>query len=650
VIDPPIAREGQRVVDGPDKVGNEHRWRVELPGGERAVLGQLLPEIAEQESVRRRYVNDAERVAALDAPAIAATLAIGPEPDPRKPGAVAPWRLRDDPDGERLSAWLARRAPAPVDEALALVASIADAVHGVHAAGGVLRDLEPRDVLIADGGAVWLVDIGLARVDILSTRTASSLMLESSPYSAPEHLRATVIDQRADVYTLGALLWHALTGEPPFDGGPQLFRSSASLPALTDVAPVGDALAGFVASCLADEPGSRPESARDVAEVLRGRAPSTGTALERVTCQACAAPMRPGLRLCLTCGKQAVQFEHLSTDIDPSQRFSVVLKKAKDDVEFLASLREFFETLGEGPPPELNFLTGDARMYSKEERERLTSLPVPLFTDLEFDAASRLAVRLREHGMTVGVEVSNKIERNRRHSKKVIGASAVGVVAGATALVAGWFVSGGILLGASVIGGVYGLIRLGVNSPKKIKPPMAQLRGAPAALPASDPLVARIAALLDLEALTDDTREVIGELALLIQRLVDHRASLADDSEAAAIIEPVAPLVGLIEREVTAIAEIDTNLRDLDEGTLVRAIAASEARDESADMRGKLLTGLDRLRALEDARAAHLQRLLEASSLVRRTVELGMSTRDAEADSDRGVAMALAALDHDLDA
>lgn len=650
MIDPPIARPGQRVLQGPEKHGHEHRWLVELPDGETALIGQLLPEIAEQESVRRRYVYDAERVASLDAPALAPTLAVGPEPDARAPGAAPPWRMRQHPAGQSLADWLARRAPVPAEEAVSTIAAVAEAIHGVHLAGAVLRDLEPRNVITTDDGAIWLVDIGLARVDILSTRTASSLMLEHSPYSAPEHLRATVLDQRADVYTLGALLWHALTGQPPFDSGPQLFRSSASLPALGDVAQVSDDLAAFVAACLADDPNARPESARDVADVLRGRQTSSGMALERIQCQSCGEPMRPGLRLCLSCGKQAVQFVHVDAGLDPNERYSVVLQKANDDVAFLVALRQCFETVGQGPPPELNFLTGDVRMYSKEERARLISVPVPLFTDMALDTATDLAERLREQDIKVAVEASNKLERGRRKAKKTLTISAVGGVGGVGALIAGSFVAGGIVLGASVLSGIIGLVALSMNSAKKNKPPLAKLRSAPAALPASDPLVARIAALLALEDLANDARERVGELALLVQRMVDHRASLIDDTEAAAVIEPIAPLVGLIEREVRAIADIDAALCDLDEGALVRAIAASEARDEARSKRDPLLAGLDRLRALEDTRAAHLQRLLEASSLMRRTVELGMSSRDEDDHTDRAVAMALAALDHDLDA
>jgi hypothetical protein len=82
----------------------------------------------------------------------------------------------------------------------------------------------------------------------------------------------------------------------------------------------------------------------------------------------------------------------------------------------------------------------------------------------------------------------------------------------------------------------------------------------------------------------------------------------------------------------------------LDEGTLVRALHRSEARDEQKAQRAPLLSALDRLRVLEDRRSAALHRLLEASSLLGRAAELGLSVQDAEAQHERHVQLALAAL------
>ena len=96
---------------------------------------------------------------------------------------------------------------------------------------------------------------------------------------------------------------------------------------------------------------------------------------------------------------------------------------------------------------------------------------------------------------------------------------------------------------------------------------------------------------------------MVGELALQVQRLVEHRAAFGGRTdELDRVTEPVAPLVDLIVGEVQALAGIDADLRTLDEGAIVRALAASEARGEPRVRRQDLLLGLDRLRALEDAR------------------------------------------------
>src|SRR5690606_33527589 len=127
-----------------------------------------------------------------------------------------------------------------------------------------------------------------------------------------------------------------------------------------------------------------------------------------------------------------------------------------------------------------------------------------------------------------------------------------------------------------------------------------------------------------------------------VQRLVDHRAAAPGaQAELEMIADSLVPLVTLIERQVGRLREIDQDLASLDEGRLVRALSTSEARGESPEHREELLAGLDRLRNLEDARAATFHRLLEAEHLLRRAVELGLEVRDGNAEHERRVAQAL---------
>jgi hypothetical protein len=642
-------RLGLTVIDGPQRVGSELRWRV-LDEGQPAVLGQLLPQLAHDPSLRRRYVRDVERLEALGGDGLARMRRRGPLPDPRDPQAEPPWRLRDDPPGETLEAWLQRRAPVPIDEAVAIVAALAERVHALHARGAVLRDLNPRLVVWGEDGKPWLTDVGLARVDVLSTRTAASLILEGSPYAAPELLAHTVVDQRADLYGLGVISFRALTGELPYGNAPSLLRPPGPAPrVVTRRSEVPAALDELVARCLAEDPTARPGSAAELVDALRGRAALPGM-LARVTCHACGAELRLGQRLCVRCGKLAVQFTRAEAG---EEAHGIELRKIDERAESRAHLHDVLGVVADGPLPALNFLVGDARMYSKHERERLHKLPVRLVDGLTREGAERLERRLKATGIEMRV-VSGTPDRRELGRRKrvglVVGGSA-GLFAGIGVMIAvggAWGVGVGlgiIVVTALVVMGIAHALRR--SGPRKLVPPLVRLRSAPVALPASDPLVARLAALLQHDP-PADLREQVGELALAVQRLVDHRVRNAGEvKEIDAVTAPVAELVRLIELQAQAIARIDVELRELDEGALVRALAAAEARREPPAAREELLHGLDRLRALEDARARRFHRLLEASRLARRAVELGLAVRDPEVEHEQQVAAALAALGGD---
>lgn len=646
---PPVADlpAGARVVKGPERVGSEQRWSVELPDGTGARLGRLLPELARDESLRRRYVRDLERMHGLRVEGVAPVLELGPQPDPRDPGAPPPWRLRADPAGETLEAWLAARAPAPIDEVAELVARVAEIVHRVHATGAVLRDLHPRWVVLGSDGQTWLTDVGLARVDILSTRTAASLILEGSPYASPEQLRRTTLDQRSDLFALGVILYQALTGQLPYGDGPALLRDASTVLSARQLRPeIPESVDALITACLADDPRARPESAAALAHALRGDGSVGAQSLARVVCQSCGARLRVAQRLCLSCGKLAVQFEHARAPERATKE--LVLTKASEETEYLAGLRAFLGSVSANRLPSLDFVIGDQRMYSKTELARRIKLPVALFTDLDEETAEALRVRMASEGFVVKVRDKFSPPATRKQ-RRVLGGLGVGLAVLVTSLA---IVAPPVAaISTAAVGGIGWLTAYLVMRSRRKKGPrpgMLTLRAAPAALPASDPHVARLAALLT-PSTPEDVREQVGELALLVQRLVDHREHLGQQSgapraELEMVTEPVEALVGLVEREVRGLTEIDADLATLDEGKIVRALAASEARAEPRARRDELLGGLDRLRGLEDRRARAFHRLLEASSLLRRAVDLGLRVSDPEAEHARSVQLALHAL------
>lgn len=644
--DPPAAFAGQRVIGQPRQLRHELAWTVELPDGRRAVIAQLAPELAADLALRRRWVVDMEHLAALPAAQLAPTLAIGPAPDPRAPDADPPWRARLDPPGATLDQRLAH-APLPIDEIVDLVARLAEAVQTFHAAGAVLRDLDPRSITIGDDGLVWFTDVGHARLAILSSRTASSLLLESSPYAAPEALLETVVDARADVYSIGVVLWRALTGRVPFEAS--LLAMRGALPSLADLrrdAP--PPLANLVARCLDAAPENRPPTARDVAAALRGRGTDTALVVARTTCQACGATMRAGLRLCLQCGKQAVQFHRARPgDLDAH---TIILRRATDHAQFVQGLREFFQTVAIAIP-KLNFIVGDPRMYSKSELAQRHRLPAVLITDLDPATGQALAARLEAGGYKIVTRTVRNTQRSRRINRSLmIGGGAGGVLGGILIGVGG----GAAVLGALGLVLAFGVGLAGVFRARHARTmakrlPLAQLRTAPAALPAGDALVAAMASALT-RTRSPDVRARIEELALLIQRLADARAGLAGASPAAIadaerVAAPVRPLVDLACATAAAIQAIDDQLTTLDEGAIMRALARCDARREAPELRQDLLAGLDTLRQLEDERAKLFGRLLEITSLLRAAVSLGLHQASMLRSDDAEVAHALAALE-----
>lgn len=631
--------EVSEILEGPWDVGVEQRWRVRLSDGRRAVVAQLAADLAQDISIRRRYVGDLERLVGLDAHSLVPTLVIGPAPDPRAHRAVPPFRVRLDPDGEPLDGWL-RRAPAPLDEVATVFAGVADAIHAVHVRGGVLRDLRPEHIVRTPDGRTVLLDVGLARVDVLSSHTASSLLLQGSSYAAPEQLHRTAVDQRSDVYAVGTMMWQALTGELPFGDGPAFFTERHELPSLSHLrADIPEVVDRLVRKCLAEAPADRPSSITEIAWVLRGGA-SRIAPEETTVCQHCGAGLTVGQRLCLRCGRIGIRFHHVGPG---EEGYGVDLLALREEADQMQWLRDFLQTVSQPPMRPVEFLTGSVHLYSNEEKAGRLRLPTRLFGNLTRETAIEIRNLMAEHGLETRL-VSP-------HDVRKAALAALGTIVAATAimtLLVGLFGLEALWgLPVAIAAGAISLGRLLNRQSEQRSPPAFRLRPMPAALPASDPLVARLAALLDSDP-PADVRDIVGQMALLVQRLVDHRAqTLGQAHEIDVLTAPVEPLVAAVEDLVGRLGEIGRELRELDEGAMVRALAAAEARAEGPEALEPILRGLDRLRGLEDQRARIFHRLLEARTLLQRTVDLGLAVQDPVQAHERQVQLALATLTGD---
>src|SRR6185295_9218502 len=155
------------------------------------------------------------------------------------------------------------RGPLPPAEACRIMERVARAAAHAHARGVVHRDLKPDNILVCDGEPV-VTDFGVARgpEDLRVTETGE--LLGTPAYMAPEQARgdARGAGGKADVYSIGVMLYELLTGRLPHRGETFVELSASILndpaPELTGFDP---ALAALVRQCLAKEPGARPEAA-----------------------------------------------------------------------------------------------------------------------------------------------------------------------------------------------------------------------------------------------------------------------------------------------------------------------------------------------------------------------------------------------------
>ena len=118
--------------------------------------------------------------------------------------------------GPTLRQRLDERQPIDPWQAAGLAAQVAEALDAAHRAGLVHRDIKPANVLLCDDGRVKVADFGIAKAIADADLTQPGLMVGTAKYLAPEQVRGEVVDRRADIYSLGIVLYEMLCGRPPF--------------------------------------------------------------------------------------------------------------------------------------------------------------------------------------------------------------------------------------------------------------------------------------------------------------------------------------------------------------------------------------------------------------------------------------------------
>ena len=160
-----------------------------------------------------------------------------------------------------------------LDEALRIALQVTSALALVHRHGLIHRDLKPANIMVLHDGSVKLLDFGIARARGESTITQQGMLVGTVLYMSPEQVRGEELDVRSDVFALGSVLYHALSGQLPFPGNSFPEVCMAILDArprpLSQVRPgIPQKLEDFVARCLEADPRQRFASAEAAHGVL----------------------------------------------------------------------------------------------------------------------------------------------------------------------------------------------------------------------------------------------------------------------------------------------------------------------------------------------------------------------------------------------
>jgi len=229
----------------------------------------MAPALAGSATARRRFTREAQAAAAVCHDHVVAVHGVC-EAD------GLPYLVMQYVDGESLQDRLDRAGLLEVADIVRIGLQTASGLAAAHAQGLIHRDIKPANLLLENGvSRVKITDFGLARMVDDVGLTQNGVVAGTPEYMAPEQARGEGVDHRADLFSLGSVLYACCTGSPPFRGSTALAVlrqvSEEEPPSLRSLNPNVPAwLEAFIARLMAKDPAQRFQSATEVAALLEG--------------------------------------------------------------------------------------------------------------------------------------------------------------------------------------------------------------------------------------------------------------------------------------------------------------------------------------------------------------------------------------------
>jgi len=248
--DDPRELGGHRLLGRIGRGGMGMVYLGTMRSGRRLAIKVIRAEYAEDAEFRARFEREVTAALRVRGPFLAALI-------DADLASATPWLATEYVPGPTLAHRVAQDGPLPPAEVRALVGHVAEALHAVHRAGLVHRDIKPDNVLLGPDGPC-VIDLGIAQAADGTVLTRAGSPLGTPVFMAPEQARGEDVSPATDVWALGGVAYFAATGNRPFgQGRPDLmyYRVVHEDPQLEGCP---EELLPFVRACLSKEPESRP--------------------------------------------------------------------------------------------------------------------------------------------------------------------------------------------------------------------------------------------------------------------------------------------------------------------------------------------------------------------------------------------------------